>query len=61
MHEDDSDVKGRIIMLENRLEQLEYKIELGIEGKSKKWRNQSIVFIMMAMLIALTIVVYVVF
>ncbi|RYR33277.1 hypothetical protein Ahy_A10g047843 [Arachis hypogaea] len=25
-HEDDNDVEGRILMLENRLEQLEYKI-----------------------------------
>ncbi|QHN85437.1 uncharacterized protein DS421_16g537430 [Arachis hypogaea] len=32
-HEDDNDVEGRMMMLENRLEQLEYKIELENEGK----------------------------
>ncbi|XLR27078.1 hypothetical protein S83_054978 [Arachis hypogaea] len=42
-HEDDNDIEGRMMMLENRLEQLEYNIELGIEGKSKKWRNRSCV------------------
>ncbi|RYR19639.1 hypothetical protein Ahy_B03g064497 [Arachis hypogaea] len=32
-HEDDNDVQGRMAMLENRLEQLEFKIEDEYEGK----------------------------
>ncbi|RYQ93849.1 hypothetical protein Ahy_B09g100078 [Arachis hypogaea] len=32
-HEDDNDVEGRMMMLENRLEQLEYKSEHEYEGK----------------------------
>ncbi|RYR00023.1 hypothetical protein Ahy_B07g088068 [Arachis hypogaea] len=32
-HEDDNDVEGRMMMLENRLEQLEYKIEHEYERK----------------------------
>ncbi|QHO29109.1 uncharacterized protein DS421_7g222450 [Arachis hypogaea] len=32
-HEDDNDIQGRMMMLENRLEQLEFKIKDEYEGK----------------------------
>ncbi|RYR03810.1 hypothetical protein Ahy_B06g083160 [Arachis hypogaea] len=60
-HEDNNDVQGRMAMLENRLEQLKFKIENEYEKKIKKCSNTHGVFVILAMLILLTAIVFVVF
>ncbi|RYR01304.1 hypothetical protein Ahy_B06g080170 [Arachis hypogaea] len=59
-HEEDIDVDGRMLVLENRFEQLEHKLDLTIEGNSKKWSIGFRVYVMVAMLIVLAAVKYVV-
>ncbi|RYR57174.1 hypothetical protein Ahy_A05g022911 [Arachis hypogaea] len=59
-HEEDIDVDGRMLMLENGFEQLEHKVDLAIEGNSKKWSLGFRVYVMVAMLIVLAAVKYVV-
>ncbi|RYR50290.1 hypothetical protein Ahy_A07g036892 [Arachis hypogaea] len=60
-NEDDNDIQGRMMMMEKRLEQLEFKIQDEYEAKSKRCSNSHSVFVTLAMLIVLTAVVFVVF
>ncbi|RYR42421.1 hypothetical protein Ahy_A08g038898 [Arachis hypogaea] len=58
VHEEDIDVHERMLMLENKFEQLEHKMNLAIEENSKKWSIGFRFYVMVAMLIILVAVKY---
>ncbi|QHO51938.1 GRF zinc finger protein [Arachis hypogaea] len=59
-HEEDINVHGRMLMLENKFEQLEQKVDLAIEENSKKWSIGFRFNVMVAMLMVLVAVKYIV-